>query len=97
LKDLYEDEPLPQDAVVVFDKGENFTLEDGVYDLRAALRYMTIIHDGRGGRRAARRVSGTIRTSYRAKRQGRRRRSGSRRLAGSCMLLSIDAGCKQIQ
>jgi hypothetical protein len=35
LKDLYEDEPLPQDAVVVFDKGENFTLEDGVYDLRA--------------------------------------------------------------
>jgi hypothetical protein len=42
LEDMYREEPLPEDEVLVFQSGEFQTLDDSVYDLRATLRWLAI-------------------------------------------------------
>ena len=42
LANMYQDEPMSKDEMLVFQGGEHMYLDEGVYDLRATLRYLAI-------------------------------------------------------
>jgi hypothetical protein len=45
LMDMYREKQLPEGEVEVFHGGESFTLDDGVYDLRATMRWLAIVRN----------------------------------------------------